>query len=354
MKIAILGPVSTERYFGGVAIFTEGLADSFKKLGHDVTIFTDYAGNREQTHCGSRIIAVSNRSGRKSLFTILKLRKLLIEYTPEVIISSLEYSLSISRRIKAVKIHFLHGFTNIINYGYINFLAHQILNKYIWRHFDYIVANSNFTRMINEEIFGLHVDTVINPGVSGEFIRKLQSKALKPLSERSTDVLFVGRLVKAKKVDTLIKALAYLSSFHQKKLKCKIIGNGPEEENLKRLTQKLKVPITFCGRMDTANIIDEYINSKIFVSLNPHEPFGIVFLEALLSGCKIVCPQTGGQLDFLMNYSEVVQFVDAYSPHMVAKGIIKCLESSNVILIDPEYFSYDQAAKKILNITAKR
>lgn len=352
MKIAILGPVNTEKYFGGVATFTESLADSFKKLGHNVTIFTDYAGNRNHTYCGSRIIAISNRPRRKNLFTILELRKILIEHSPEVIISSLEYSLSVPSKMKSIKIHFLHGFPTA-KYGY-SLAIHQILNKYIRRHFDYVVANSSFTRVINEEIFGLYVDTIINIGVSEEFIRKLQNRVLKPLNERPTDVLFVGRLVKAKKVDTLIRALAHLSSFHKKNLKCKIIGDGPEEENLKRLSQRLGVPITFCGRLDTDSIIDEYINSKIFVSLNSHEPFGIVFLEALLSGCKIVCPKMGGQLDFIMNYPEVVQFVDAYSPAMVADGIIKCLESSNIIPINSAHFSYDQVANKILKLVTER
>lgn len=357
MKIAILGPVNTEKYFGGVATFTEGLADAFKELGHDVTIFTDYAGSKRHTHRGSCIIPADNMPRRRSLTMILKLRKILNEFNPEIIISSLEYSFSVSYKMKATKIHFLHGFVTIAQHSYKEFLVHHVLNKYVQKHFDYVVANSNFTRMINEEIFGLHVDAVINPGVSKEFIQKLKNRTLKPKDERSTDVLFVGRLVRAKRVDTLIKSLAYLSSSYKRKLTCKIIGAGPEENKLRDLARKLAVSVTFCGKMNQANIIDEYLDSKVFVSLNPHEPFGIVFLEALLSGCKIVCPQTGGQLDFLRLYPETVEIVDAYSPHKVAEGIIRCLESpydSNSTSVNPENFSYKRTAREILNLIRSR
>lgn len=357
MKIAILGPVNTEKYFGGVAVFTEELADAFKRLGHDVAIYTDYAGSRQQTYYGVRLIAVDNKPKRKKMFMIVKLRNFLVEAKPEVIISSLEYSFAVPREIKAIKIHFLHGFVSIAQYGYAQFIAHHVLNKYIRKHFDYVVANSNFTRMINEEIFGLHVDAVINPGVPKEFIQKLKNRTLKPKDERSTDVLFVGRLVRAKRVDTLIKSLAYLSSSYKRKLTCKIIGAGPEENKLRDLARKLAVSVTFCGKMNQANIIDEYLDSKVFVSLNPHEPFGIVFLEALLSGCKIVCPQTGGQLDFLRLYPETVEIVDAYSPHKVAEGIIRCLESpydSNSTSVNPENFSYERTAREILDLIRSR
>lgn len=43
MKIAILGPVYSEQYFGGVATFDENLAIAYKKLkqDNDVTLYSN-------------------------------------------------------------------------------------------------------------------------------------------------------------------------------------------------------------------------------------------------------------------------------------------------------------------------
>lgn len=111
------------------AVFTEGLADTFKKLGYDVRIFTDYSGSKEQAHRGSCIIPVDNMPRRRSLTVILKLRKLLDEANPEVIILSLEYSFAVSCGMKATKIHFLHGFAIIEQYSYKEFITHYIINQ---------------------------------------------------------------------------------------------------------------------------------------------------------------------------------------------------------------------------------
>ena len=40
-----------------------------------------------------------------------------------------------------------------------------------------------------------------------------------------------------------------------------------------------------------------FSNAKIFISCSETEPFGMVFIEALLQGCLIVAPRSGGPLE---------------------------------------------------------
>ena len=37
--------------------------------------------------------------------------------------------------------------------------------------------------------------------------------------------------------------------------------------------------------------------SKYFISCSESEPFGIVFLEALFLGCRVIAPRSGGALE---------------------------------------------------------
>ena len=95
----------------------------------------------------------------------------------------------------------------------------------------------------------------------------------------------------------------------------------------------------------------KYSDAEIFISLNETESFGITYVEALLSGCKIICPKTGGQVEFLCNYPDRVQFVDLHSQDDIATAIKYLLETptkeiDSDQLIDK--FSYKNTASVLL------
>jgi glycosyltransferase involved in cell wall biosynthesis len=55
------------------------------------------------------------------------------------------------------------------------------------------------------------------------------------------DILFVGRLTKAKGVDVLLKAINILKEKYQKEIKAAIVGKGYLEEELKELVLELEI-----------------------------------------------------------------------------------------------------------------
>lgn len=354
MKVCVVGPVNSDKYFGGVALFTESVADGFLRQGHEVNIITDYA-NKNNTLKGVPIISVSDRVSRKKITTIKKIRRKVEEFNPDLLISSLEYSVAFIRTKRNLKntkrVHFVHGFPSIKHYGFLKLLIILLLDKLYARNFEHIFINSNFSFMINNDIYKNRIDKVINIGLGYDFLEQLEN-INEIENSMNKKILYVGRLVAAKKVDVIILALNYIKDKYGLEYELDIVGTGPDEEKLKELAQEFKLKVNFIGNVSPKDTIKFYRNSEIFISLNPHEPFGMVYLEALANGCKIVCPNSGGQLDFLVDYLDRVKFTNAFDYVSVGESIVEMLgkkvkpiNSKEII----EKYSYDNVVKKILN-----
>jgi glycosyltransferase involved in cell wall biosynthesis len=117
---------------------------------------------------------------------------------------------------------------------------------------------------------------------------------------RSKDLVFIGRLVSDKGVDILLYALHKMKvgSFLVPKLT--VIGDGPEEGNLRRLVQELDLVsnVKFAGRMGGEKLVRELNTHRILVVPSRwNEPFGIVALEGIACGCVVVASEGGGLAD---------------------------------------------------------
>jgi glycosyltransferase involved in cell wall biosynthesis len=109
-------------------------------------------------------------------------------------------------------------------------------------------------------------------------------------------ILYVGRLVSVKSVDILIKAFNKVLKL-KPNTKLIIVGEGEEENNLKKLISRLKISdsVIFMGRLKDIKLYACYNLADIFVLPSTYEPFGAVVNEALISGCiTIVSDKVGG------------------------------------------------------------
>jgi glycosyltransferase involved in cell wall biosynthesis len=127
-----------------------------------------------------------------------------------------------------------------------------------------------------------HKQVVVIPdGVDLQLI-----ESVSPSTENS-DIIFVGRLIKEKNVALLIRAVGLLAE-KGAKVKCLIIGDGPEREPLQRLAQGLGLEgsIHFKGHIeDDVDVISLMKSSRVFVLPSLREGFGRVALEA--NGCGL-------------------------------------------------------------------
>lgn len=108
----------------------------------------------------------------------------------------------------------------------------------------------------------------------------------------------VGRLVRRKGLDLLIRALARpeCSAIH-----LAVIGSGPEEGRLQSLAQDLHLGnrVRFLGRVDDDKKWQVLQAADVYFSASMHEGFGLVYLEAMTAGLPVITPDEGGQADFL-------------------------------------------------------
>jgi glycosyltransferase involved in cell wall biosynthesis len=121
----------------------------------------------------------------------------------------------------------------------------------------------------------------------------------KPEIPRDRELVYLGRLVSDKGVDTLVHALLQLKRWNLEP-RLTIIGSGPEEGALRKLARNLGVEhqITFTGSKQPQDIARLLCGHQVLVvpSRMP-EPFGIVVLEAIACGCVIVASRAGGLPD---------------------------------------------------------
>jgi glycogen(starch) synthase len=116
---------------------------------------------------------------------------------------------------------------------------------------------------------------------------------------RDRELVYLGRLVSDKGIDTLLHALLQLKRWGLEP-RLTIIGSGPEEGVLRKLARNLGVEsqTTFTGSKQPREIAKLLCAHQILVvpSRMP-EPFGIVVLEAVACGCVVVASRAGGLPD---------------------------------------------------------
>ena len=103
--------------------------------------------------------------------------------------------------------------------------------------------------------------------------------------KRDLDVIAVGRLIDAKRIDLLIGAVAALRRLGRD-VTATIVGDGPARSRLEGLVDAHGVAdlITFTGRVDEATRADLLGRSKLAVLPSQREGFGIGVLEAKAGG----------------------------------------------------------------------
>lgn len=121
------------------------------------------------------------------------------------------------------------------------------------------------------------------------------------MDRESLDLLFVGRLVEKKGVDTLLSAFATILA-ERPVARLQIIGDGPLLADLEALAQRCGVSraVTFSGRRSPAEIAAAMHDADVMVvpsrvpGSGDAEGSPVVTKEALASGIPLVATDSGG------------------------------------------------------------
>ena len=150
-----------------------------------------------------------------------------------------------------------------------------------------IFSISEFTshRLVN--VLRVPPDKIITVPCGIDFL-SIDNSSSEP--SKSSDCIFVGRLLEHKNVDKLLVAISELNK-RSLRLTCVIIGQGPEYEDLRSHARKIGIEsqVKFCGFVENQEEVFSYMkSSKLFVFPSEREGFGIVVLEANYCGLPVL------------------------------------------------------------------
>ncbi len=151
------------------------------------------------------------------------------------------------------------------------------------------------------------------------------------LSIKGPFILFVGRLAEKKGVQYLLEAMpGVLRDFPECALV--IVGDGPLRGQLEALADELGIGpnVKFVGGVAHKELprycatADVFVGPSVVAKSGDTEGLGVVFAEAIASGCTVVATSVGGTADILIDGQTGV-LVEEKSPKALADALCQLL-----------------------------
>lgn len=136
----------------------------------------------------------------------------------------------------------------------------------------------------------------------------------------------VGRLVPHKGHDYLFKAVKKVRKQYDR-VKIIVVGNGPEEERLKKSVKALGIDVLFLSeRKDVPELMKAM---DIFVQPSFWEPFGITIAEAMSSGLPVVATNVGGIPEVVLD-GETGILVEPKDSDAIVDALLRLIENPDL------------------------
>jgi glycosyltransferase involved in cell wall biosynthesis len=160
------------------------------------------------------------------------------------------------------------------------------LSKLVWGNAKSVIANSDGLKCLAEKTWDKEIKIIYN-GVNTEEFYPVKK------NNKNIVLLTISRLIKRKNLSSLIRAVTLVAK-KNKKIRLILVGEGPEESDLKKLASGLKAPVTFMGRISHGKLSEIYSMCDIYVLPSLNEGMSNTILEAMASGLPIITTDTGG------------------------------------------------------------
>lgn len=319
MKILMLTWEYPPRIVGGIARVVNDLSKRLIKDGHDVTVITYKEGNAPyfEDDKGVKVYRVDNFMINPNNFIdwVMQMNFNMIAKANEIISKEGEFDVIhahdwlVAYAAKTLKnsydipiVSTIHATESGRNSG-----IHDEVQRYIndteWMltyESTEVIVNSNYMKRELQSLFGLPFEkiNVVSNGININMfngIEKDYNFRRQYAADNEKIILFMGRLVYEKGVQHLISAMPkILAGYNDVKLV--IAGKGGMIDELKAQVYAMGIEhkVYFTGYMDAKQVCKMYKCADVSVFPSTYEPFGIVALEAMLSGTPIVVSDIGG------------------------------------------------------------
>jgi glycosyltransferase involved in cell wall biosynthesis len=337
MNICLIGPRD-----GGSATYFEGLGGSLKKRGHHVHIIAWGNGNEKSEHYSMSMVRVLPIPMFRGLglivfgifLTLLSHCKERFDVFHAVYAFPSGFIAAICGKIVKVPV-----VISCIG-GDLNILPKKILYR---RLISWEAKLANKVICVSEplervaKLLGIDPKktVVIPPGVSVKNfdlgISKEEARRKVRVPEKSKVILFVGRLIEAKRVDRIIRVLKRVLDLHPQAYLI-VVGDGPKRAHLSKLSCDLGVKdhVRFEGLVSHELVPFYFSACDIFILPSDSEGLPTVILEAMASGKPVIASAVGGVPNLILDGVNGILFDPKDEDAMVVS--INRVLSSNIEL----------------------
>jgi glycosyltransferase involved in cell wall biosynthesis len=251
---------------GGVNSFAEGLRAGFIELGIPVEIISP-----------SRVFMHWQELRDPRVLKILS--------------TTAAFAAPVARRA----ICMAHGIPRADAQGWVRFLA--IIGSYKLANLcagAQLISVSHYTSATLGAFFNVKTDAVVhNP------VKSLYLEPVNGAPRQRSYVTYVGRLIASKNLHRILPAIRDLLD-ETPDLRACIIGEGEQRLELETMVDR-DPRFEFMGKPDDRTVRECLGKTRVFVSGNEVEGFGITYLEAMTQGCVVAMPGSGGGLEISLD-----------------------------------------------------
>ena len=337
MKILMLSWEYPPRVVGGIARVVHDLSHKLNQDGHDVTVVTYRDGNVPyiEDDNGVMVYRVDNFmiSSNNFIDWVMQLNFNMIAKTGEIISEKGNFDVihahdwltayagkTLKTAYNIPLVSTIHATEAGRNSG-----IHSDMQKYIndteWMltyESSEVIVNSNYMRNELQRLFGLPYEkiNIIPNGVNLNMYNGI---------EKDYDFRRKYPMDNEKRIQTLISAMPkILANYHDSKLL--IAGKGGMIDELKNQVNSLGLgnKVYFTGYLGSKDVQKMYKCADVAVFPSTYEPFGIVALEAMLSGTPVVVSDIGG-LNEIVDHGINGMKSYAGNPNSLADSILSLL-----------------------------
>jgi phosphatidylinositol alpha-1,6-mannosyltransferase len=325
MRILIIAP-DFRPNTGGIAAYAYALALNLSARGRNVFVLACPAKGQEQESRKDGFLvfrphwmgAAGSQGGLRSLVQMLRLMRGIQQFIrmegrfDRILMTNLNSSIAmgLARMNKPYSV-VLHGnetFFVLAQKGILKKLVRTLMYRYVIGSADFVFANSHYSAdLINKVLKDSREIAVLYCGVDIDLLDRGGEKSImrKELGlENRPTLLSVGRLIRRKGYDTVLKAVKLLLKDFPS-IYYIIIGTGPFEGQLREMVSRLGIEdnVHFVGLLTDPEVVGKYYSAcDVFVLTSRVTPtdvetFGIVYLEANAYGKPVVAGDSGGVRD---------------------------------------------------------
>ncbi|MBK1809284.1 glycosyltransferase family 4 protein [Clostridium sp. YIM B02505] len=335
MKILI----TTDTYFpmvNGVITSVNNLYNELIRMGHKVKILTLSHNGNEEIYGDVyylKSFGVGVYPDARIKFPLQnKLVSEVIRWNPDIIHSQTEFSMMmvskyISNKLDIPHIHTYHTMYEdylcyLLGGKLINKNTSAKIIKLLLNSLDSIIAPTEKAKKslvsygINKPIYVIPTGIDLSKFKQQVSIEEKQ-EIMNKLNLRNDDriVAYIGRIGQEKNISEIISFMPNIMKTN-KNLKLLVVGGGPYLDSLKNqvVNKKIEDRVIFTGMVNSNEVYKYYKIAEIFVTASTSETQGLTYLEALTSGCPVVCkydPCIDGVIDEGKNgytYNDELEF----------------------------------------------